>query len=257
MDVIERLRVKFSARKDLNDPFEFCATPDEAVIRIELAKIHAETFASEKRNVRKQNPDIRRSEFRKAMSEARRQSRRELPLAPQKYTEELLRQTDAAIRIFSCTELPESVPMWAHYTANHTGFQIGFAPTEIFEHWPAADSKTMMLRRVDYQPTVPVLTPGETSAFGFAAAKMSDWAYEKEWRFLSTVDQATERSPGLELFRFRAASVKEITFALNASDDTIGTVISTAQESGLACNFFHMNAERNSYGLLRTRIEHR
>ena len=58
---------------------------------------------------------------------------RALMLAAANEIEDLFtRVREGLVVIFSCTETWRSVPMWAHYAANHTGFALGIDPSRAF-----------------------------------------------------------------------------------------------------------------------------
>lgn len=86
-------------------------------------------------------------------------------------------------RVFSLSETNRSALMWSHYAASHTGICIAFD----FSDWQ--DTESFILKKVRYVHT-PIKVPHSSmSDFKkFATYKESSWAYEKEWRFISSHD---------------------------------------------------------------------
>lgn len=113
---------------------------------------------------------------------------------------ELRRKWDELVprfRILSLSELNESVPMWAHYAANHRGVVIQLECSDVLE------SPWLLARPVIYQVTPPMLASKEAWVRSITGQQLLDfktlfseywyvktpaWAYEKEWRVVSFAD---------------------------------------------------------------------
>jgi hypothetical protein len=83
--------------------------------------------------------------------------------------------------VLSLVEGANSIPMWTHYAAGHTGFVIGFdAESGLFSQ-ARVDGK---LDAVKYRLDRPSLTRGAAGPDEIFMTKSSDWAYEREWRWI-------------------------------------------------------------------------
>jgi len=84
--------------------------------------------------------------------------------------------------VLSLTEKSDSIPMWTHYAAAHTGFVIAFdTASEAFR--TALEEKKLC--QVQYQDKRPDLARYPTTIFW---TKSRDWEYEQEWRWLESDD---------------------------------------------------------------------
>ena len=84
-------------------------------------------------------------------------------------------------RVFCATESPTNALMWSHYADSHRGICIGFRTSS-----PAILASA---RQVVYARTVPSVDfdqNREAALESAAFTKSTDWAYEVEWRILST-----------------------------------------------------------------------
>ena len=88
--------------------------------------------------------------------------------------------------VVSLARKSDSIPMWAHYAASHTGFLIGFDTGSSIFRKALADRK---LRPVNYQLERVNATqglPGQPHVGPSAIlwAKSTNWEYEEEWRWI-------------------------------------------------------------------------
>lgn len=93
-------------------------------------------------------------------------------------------------KICSLTERLDSLPLWAHYAKNHTGFAMEYD----FQRLPPKDLLGLSLWPVRYSGIFNAsellrgVMPGQSfnNLFGLVAAlhKSPDWAYEEEWRLV-------------------------------------------------------------------------
>jgi hypothetical protein len=87
------------------------------------------------------------------------------------------------VGIFSLTSSPRSLLMWSHYAKNHTGV--------CFQFYPSAEAELFNgISAVQYSDKKPVLDIGlrydEEDIARIFLQKSIEWAYEREWRFVSS-----------------------------------------------------------------------
>lgn len=114
-----------------------------------------------------------------------------------------LREQLAEVGIFSLSEVADHPLMWAHYAEQHRGLCIGF---EVTDESVLADSERFL--RVTYSDSIPKMGDGFLQQLTFSldedgrprsgtqiafsdqamraavSTKSSDWAYEREWRYV-------------------------------------------------------------------------
>jgi hypothetical protein len=112
--------------------------------------------------------------------------------------------------VFSLSERFDSLLMWAHYASDHRWFVVEFDGSHPWLNQGSADSQDKELdaggvRKVTYsdeRPTATIvvefsLQPKSRSIplskfIDCYFIKGSDWSYEREWRLVKRLDQATE-----------------------------------------------------------------
>jgi hypothetical protein len=163
------------------------------------------------------------------------------------------------ILVFSCSETWASVPMWAHYACNHTGFAIGLDPTIAFPNRnPNSDKRFIPPVKVEYVRQTPRVGLFGRDKGNFLAAKMDHWSYEKEWRFMNMPDGAAQRGTvvnghELLLFDFQPESIREIVLGANCTIETVAAILDAIAAADLKPELYQV--KRNAgYGFERIRI---
>ncbi|ENM2868148.1 DUF2971 domain-containing protein [Citrobacter koseri] len=139
------------------------------------------------------------------------------------------------IGVCSLSEDPLSTLLWSHYSAEHRGVALGF---EVTPGSKLANKK--YCSKVDYIETLPKYSLDDFSRRELTiyagprrpenkvlfddptirkilSTKISDWSYEKEWRYF-------ERDSGSYDF---PSKLSEIVFGANTKDDEIDKIIQT------------------------------
>ena len=162
------------------------------------------------------------------------------------------------VLVFSCSETWASVPMWAHYAGNHTGFAIGLDPATAFpNNGPRSDKRFLPPVKVKYLKRAPRMNfLGRETAF--LAAKMDHWAYEKEWRFMNMPDGAAQRGlvangNELLLFDLRPQAIREIVLGANCTVETVAAILDAIADAGLDLDLYQVKRS-TGYGFERLRI---
>lgn len=161
-----------------------------------------------------------------------------------------------SILVFSCSELWNSVPMWAHYAANHTGFAIGFDPSKAFEVTTNKGPTHLKPQPVKYLDRQPKLDFRKNSNDIFCG-KFKDWSYEKEWRFLGFPDDAKKRGDFHErleiaLFSLTPSSIQEVIFGLKTPQAYVDTVTERLSAIGIHPDTYRVTLT-DEYGFSRSR----
>lgn len=269
-NVLKPLRVRFSQPAALNDPFEFALNVKPEGVRRAISKLGRQVVnpvsfvaMALQSAWRSRNHDRLRALPWPArylfiailvivapifalslLPFARRQVDRVTAAAGTGFERLLSSKGLGTFLVFSCSELWDSVPMWAHYAGNHTGFVIGIAPDLAFEH---VNSKGIAIRsrprRVEYVDSLPEIRFDKRGTDAIFSSKFKDWSYEKEWRFTAFADDAIERGRfsgdhEILLYRLEPDSVKEVIFGLNTSQSTIDAVIDSIEASGCRPSYY-------------------
>lgn len=186
---------------------------------------------------------------------------RAIMLAAADEMEEILfkRVREGLVLIFSCTETWRSVPMWAHYAANHTGFALGINPAGAFvSKSKKSENPFVHPRKVRYLSRAPRVSPN-LDINDFICSKMKHWSYEREWRFIGLSDEADARGAFVDgqellLFQIQSESITEVVFGANCSRSTVVRILDLLMAAGVAPKIYQVR-QTAGYGFERVRIE--
>ena len=136
---------------------------------------------------------------------------------------ELIVQHLNTLGIFSLSEVPDDLLMWAHYAANHTGFVLEFnrEHTWFCAHRPEGDD-CGTLKKVSYadEPSSPYLA--ELKAHEVFYTKGKKWEYEREWRIIRRLAESSmSPSEGVFLFDVPATAITGVIVGLRTSSECL------------------------------------
>jgi hypothetical protein len=223
-------KFRLTPAEDLNDPKEL--VPD---IRLRDANAYARDIT--KRNIEQiyfrlllSSPDLTPAEVWARCIAAARQIEQQFDpvLKVRELYETFMSTTNKNIGVLSLTEDPCSMPMWAHYADQYSGLVIGLdSDSEFFQPKPEEPAPCGQLMNVLYTYTSPVVyvEPGKfdiPKEVFFTKARI--WEYEKEWRIIKYLPQASEVVDGSEgkkinLFEVPPEAVKEVIFGWKMGSD--------------------------------------
>lgn len=133
----------------------------------------------------------------------------------------ILNKFDELIGVFSLSEVPDSLLMWAHYARSHTGFVLAFdSKHTYFNEAKSPNDEFRHLRRVVYRNARPGGPLTSLDGVDVFLVKSEQWDYEREWRVLRPLSEATtiDRKLSMHLFKFPTDALKEIIFGARISD---------------------------------------
>ncbi len=138
---------------------------------------------------------------------------------------------DQLVGVFSLSESWDNGPMWSHYAANSTGLAIGFDEThQFFNRRRTPNDNFYHLRKVVYadQPGAPRSFSDIKEFASIFVTKDNHWTYEQEWRMLApltdaTVTMGTEPDP-IHLFQIPPTAVRCVIFGARADADLVRKV---------------------------------
>lgn len=131
------------------------------------------------------------------------------------------------IGILSLTEDPLNVVMWSHYGDNHTGVAIEFDARHRWFNRPRTQTDEFLrLRPVNYVDlSLRDRTFPQVAEENLLLTKSVEWAYEREWRLLAPVADATQTIKGphehVHLFRLNLKSIVSVIFGMRTRPDNI------------------------------------
>lgn len=155
-----------------------------------------------------------------------------LQAATEPLSKMLTSKFDEILGAFCLSEVPDSLLMWSHYGASHSGFVLCFdGKHPYFNGARGPDDELRHLRRVIYREARPSAALTEFEGADIFLVKSGHWAYEREWRVLRALQEADAVVPAVpfpvHLFRFPPSSLKEVIIGARASVETRSVATAT------------------------------
>ncbi|MDP1929002.1 MAG: DUF2971 domain-containing protein [Thiobacillus sp.] len=131
---------------------------------------------------------------------------------------------DEMLGALCLSEVPDSLLMWSHYAASHTGFVLEFDGRHThFHEKRQPQDEFRHLRRVLYRDNRPSGLLSELDATDMFLVKSTQWSYEREWRILRSLSDADEviESGAMKthLFRFPADALNTVIVGARSSKE--------------------------------------
>jgi hypothetical protein len=243
-DVITKRLLRYTPLGAFNDPFEgrpaITALAPEQEARETLQKLMPSeierAYDGFPPEVRAQLPYATFSDLAKRLAVAREPEMLSFfsKLAPL-HKSTMYKKFDDMIGVLSLSEVADSLLMWSHYAASHSGFVIGFDSRHpYFNEAKGPEDELRHLRRVLYRETRPGGAMTALDGIDVFLVKSGHWGYEREWRVLRPLADAKlilpSRSFSIHLFEFPADAIKEVIIGARASDDFKRELCSTIRE---------------------------
>jgi hypothetical protein len=192
LGVLDELEIRTSIPNTLNDPFELSPNIDP----LQFTQKKTEAFLRADHNVdywyaregRKFGFTSRKAYKRHYLKDIPRRAAELLPKVPKNV--EVVRKNFAddfsrRWRIVCASRVPDSILMWSHYAANHTGAVLEFDTSE--QPFCRITNLTLPVIYSEKKPDYVHYNKYrefEKSLFTVATTKAADWSYEKEVRII-------------------------------------------------------------------------
>jgi hypothetical protein len=232
IDVLRNRLIRFTQPRAFNDPFEFRPAFGELVSGRTLEEhLSGEAFERRVSDALKKAgvPDlVARAQFLQFASAGRTQAIAAFRAAAPGLRATLERvfeeQMSRHVGVLCLSEVRDSALMWGHYTDCHRGFVIGLDDAHpFFSKRRSAKDEFGFLRKVLYRrdrPDMRLDTASESISADLFQTKSQEWEYEREWRMMRALDEATKRIPQMPydicLFDFDPGAVREIIVGMRA-----------------------------------------
>lgn len=227
VDVLRDHRLCFSSPLNLNDPFEL--RPAIKLFDSEVStRAAAEEFLDEsiEDELNRLLPEVRALITERQVAEMRAIISKTIPSIIDFHTPAIQKSFNDAVAkhigILCLSEQQDDLLMWAHYANSHEGFVIEFDPSSSFFNGRRSDQDELRhLRKVSYSEARPQLVMSNARDMGSFLTKSQHWAYEKEWRMMFALADATEvkvfGEKQFHLFSFPANAILSVTFGCRMS----------------------------------------
>lgn len=248
VDVLEQGLMRYSPLGAFNDPFEGRPEITDLSTHVEATRIIDETVHNTIRESYALLPEEKKQiitfevfsnfmlgQFQERKNEFFREVQSFTPLVKS----HLSQKFDELIGACCLSEVPDSLLMWSHYGASHTGFVIEFnAHHAHFHAQKAIEDELRHLRRVLYRENRPSAPLSRLDAVDMFLVKSGHWAYEREWRILRALSDATKTIPcspyPIHLFQFPQEAVDSVILGSRIRFDTAERIRNAIKQVGFS-----------------------
>ncbi len=225
LKVIQNLTIRFTPRKEFNDPFELL--PDTKIVETLSDNMKLDVV----RELKSQSPNLSVEEIEELFQRDYTEGidrRKRIALS-------ILMETANNSRILCLSKIapcdPKALLLWGHYTKNHSGMVLEF--DEAHPWVSSHDYKTgephnraevqYQAKRVGWDLSNPSLS---APADEFLYTKSDCWTYEKEVRLIRFInDKEFVPSRVDALVKFPPALLKSVTLGVNTENTTRAAVL--------------------------------
>ena len=284
-DIITSAQIYCATPNELNDPFDckaeifssqFKMSIDEQVMSIHISSFFmfylsssATLISESEKKLIKKGMEKHKGDLKGLFNYINSYFDSTAPMAPKLSTGkdmiEAFEKKSSMLGVFSLTEVPNHMLMWAHYADQHKGIAIGFEKSKnndlgnidkcrqinYVTNFPKSDISLIQQKMIysigkegkgTREIDMDINNPLVQQAF---YQKAESWSYEKEWRLL-------EQKGGV---RELPGKILEIIFGYNCPVETIKEVKGIAKEHiKNNVRFFKVGSKANSFELVLERL---
>jgi len=245
LDAISNQLLRFTPLGDFNDPFEGRPEITSLTTNDEAISIFDEIASEELKNIYDKMPKSFKetTSYTEFLSVARAEIQIEkqgILNTAQSFTPLISNlingKLDEILGVLCFSEVPDGLLMWAHYGSSHTGFALEFDSSHSYFHQQiSSEDEFRQLRRVSYKEARPSTNLAAMSATDLFLVKSGHWAYEREWRMMRPLVDATkslDKKPyPVHLYLYPAQTLKSIIIGARATCETIKHIQKIATEN--------------------------
>jgi Protein of unknown function (DUF2971) len=263
VDVVARRLIRYTQSGALNDPFEgrppITAISDEEVALISFKNLLPEQTKESYNQFNEQQKTFISFELFSALVNARYKAlESQLPKLLNMFTpmarKLIYENIDKRFGVLSLSEVSDNILMWSHYAANHTGFVLGFdADHPHFGEKNSEADDLRDLRPVLYTDERPKSPLNELDFVNLFWVKSKRWEYEREWRIVRPLVDATDTlktTPyAVHLFAYPAECLQELIFGARMLDTTKQALLNAVRADPSMGNirFKHARIDENDF----------
>ena len=193
--LLNNMTIRFTQPTELNDPYECHLTIDKKTIQ--LIKEDYQEF-------RKREQPEKSDQYCKERAEENESTLIE---------NALIRYRDYrdSFGVLSLTESPLNLLMWAHYGDEHKGAVIELDPSHQCLTTATKSGKEFAgLFAVKYTPNKVSGIPDPNVVIETLLTKSTEWGYEKEWRYIRTLNLLQDVGNGIHVTEIKPKAIKRI-----------------------------------------------
>ncbi len=253
VDVLEKLKIRFSPLLSLNDPFENLPL-------IEMGKEKQECIAESNKGLDEfwfnTDESEKTEENKQFLEKLKIEILRDIDEKTNVYKvgQELISLLGDNFGVLSLSRTETSLLMWSHYAEEGKGIVIGFDENHTFFRQRDMKGNTIQPIPVVYSVKRSQIVPGEERYYEkLLCEKPLDWAYEEEERLFRTF-LSKEGAIGKDLYGqdiilsdLPKETVVFIYLGYNVSEATENRVFKALKTNQIKCRVYHSHLCRDEY----------
>ena len=206
LDVLKKLKIRFSQPSALNDPFEshplinIGALCEDQLRNIEITSQELWKNTS-KENKTKQNYNLLKTKTKELKADMKEK------MSPSSVGQHFIKMFNNSMGVLSLSRTFNNLLMWSHYAHNHKGFVIGFDEKHSFFYQKSVSGLTTSPNDVRYTSQRSQSEVSDPDKYRkLLCEKSIDWAYEEEVRVIMMFTEYSESQgndeSGLPIYLF-------------------------------------------------------
>ena len=245
IDVIKNLEIRFTPPDALNDPFELRPHFDTIVAEADILANYAQSpvdlkpmvaqaysmLSDEQRTLLSLDDAMNAIESFMATDAVREATALGLQVFLQSMRDGAVPIREAIYRAFkdnvgilSLSEIPDNELMWSHYADSHRGIVLCFdGQHNFFNRRRSENDEFYFVRKVQYSDG-PATSLADIDGDALLVTKGTQWSYEREWRMLVPLSDATRTftvgGDAIHLFAVPSDVLKGIILGAHATQTT-------------------------------------
>ncbi|HXQ37613.1 MAG TPA: DUF2971 domain-containing protein [Anaerolineales bacterium] len=256
IDIIRNLEIRFTQPDALNDPFELQPHFDSLIAEADVLENFSESPVDLRPMVKQAYelfPQLQAipldfamryveefmstEEARQATAEGLRIFLKSMRDGAVEVRQAIHHAFNENVGLLSLSEIADNELMWAHYADSHRGLVLGFDEKHtFFNRRRTENDEFYFVRKVRYSDDPPV-SLATIDGDALLITKGTRWSYEREWRMLVPLRDATRSVPiasdTVHLFAFPPDALRGVILGAKATFDTEAEVKNLLTTPGL------------------------
>lgn len=251
VDVLERMLIRFSPLKSLNDPFEYRPIYDASdefddATKKALEEFREEVVFDDQGNI------VTEEEFVIILGGLRKEKEQEPEV---KYLgEKMASNLTDSFGVLSLSRNKSSLLMWSHYASQGEGFVISFKREHAYFHRPDPEGRPSKPMPVIYSTERPIFKNKDSEHTDrIFCHKPQEWAYEEEERVFCMYDSEVpiegvdKYGQNIRLSAIPRDAINAIYLGYNSSDDLEKRILEAINSNSLNCTLYRGSISDGEY----------
>ena len=253
VDVLEKLKIRFTPLSSLNDPFEAAPLIDAS---LELSRFESYVENEWKKICVDPNKTVgEKQDLEKRKISVIKRAKKKFD--PNFFGKDIVSELDKkSFGVLSMSRTKSSLLMWSHYASEGKGYLLAFDESHLFFRRKALDGRIAKPIPVNYSARRRRVAPSDENFFQkLLCEKPLEWMYEEEER-LCCVFGAEDKAIGKDdygqdivLSNIPSDMIKGVYVGYRTDEDIKNRILSSIKKHSINCVIFNSRLCNNQYKL--------